>query len=384
MKSADFKIDKSNWVKVSFGEVVREVREVSKNPLSEGLERLIGLEHIVSENIHIKNWGFIKDGTTFNHKFSKGQVLFGRRRAYLKKVAVADFDGICSGDITVMEAKDGLLPELLPFIVQNEKFFDYAVKNSAGSLSPRVKFKDLANYKFLLPPKNQQVKIAELLWAEENIIESYNKISSKLDAYYQSYIEHFFNEKNGWAKVKLDKISYINQQSLKPDTNMNYEFKYLDIASIVAPKQIGALQKYKFVDAPLRARRIVSNGSIILSLVRPYLKSFVLIDGSDHLIASTGTCVIDTKDKVNNLFVFHQFFTKRFMKYCEDKMSGTNYPAITPSDIKEYEIVLPQSYKEQLAITNRLNQIDYSTRNLIETILVLNNFKKLLVKKILS
>src|SRR5690606_11588513 len=87
------------------------------------------------------------------------------------KAALASFDGICSGDITVFRAKENLLPELLPFIVNNEKFFDYAVKHSAGGLSPRVKFKDLANYEFLLPPKDQQAELAELLWAMDEVIE---------------------------------------------------------------------------------------------------------------------------------------------------------------------------------------------------------------------
>ena len=71
-----------------------------------------------------------------------------------------------------MRAKaESLIPELLPFIVKNEKFFDHAITHSAGGLSPRVKFKDLANYEFLLPPRKQQDKIAELFWAMDEVIE---------------------------------------------------------------------------------------------------------------------------------------------------------------------------------------------------------------------
>ena len=112
-------IDKSAWKKVTLGEVVKEVRETAKDPVAEGLERVIGLEHLDSESLHIKSWGSIADATTFTKKFRKGQMLFGRRRAYLRKAALATFDGICSGDITVLEAKNGLSPELLPFLIQN-------------------------------------------------------------------------------------------------------------------------------------------------------------------------------------------------------------------------------------------------------------------------
>ena len=172
-------IDKSDWKKVTLGDVIREVRETSKNPVAEGLERIVGLEHLESENLHIKTWGSTAEETTFTKKFRKGQVLFGRRRAYLKKAALATFSGICSGDITVLEAKGELLPALLPFLIQNDKFFDLAIKNSAGSLSPRAKFNDFANYEFLLPPIEQQQQIADLLWAGDEMIERHEHLANQ-------------------------------------------------------------------------------------------------------------------------------------------------------------------------------------------------------------
>ncbi len=177
---AILKIDKANWTPVKFGDVVFEPKENAKDIYNEGIEHVVGLEHIEAENIHLTQSGKLEESTTFSKKFKKGDVLFGRRRAYLKKAALASFDGICSGDITVFRAKKNLLPKLLPFIVNNEKFFDYAVKHSAGGLSPRVKFKDLANYEFLLPPKDQQAQLAELLWAMDEVIERENKVGDTL------------------------------------------------------------------------------------------------------------------------------------------------------------------------------------------------------------
>jgi type I restriction enzyme S subunit len=178
----ELQLDKSSWKAVTFGDVVREVGKSTNDPIRDGIKRVVGLEHIESECIHLRSWASIEDATTFTKVFRKGHVLFGRRRAYLKKAAMADFDGICSGDITVLEAKDGLLPVLLPFLVNNDKFFDYAVKHSAGGLSPRTKFKDLANYGFLLPPKDQQAKLAELLWAADAAVEEQSCCHSKLVA----------------------------------------------------------------------------------------------------------------------------------------------------------------------------------------------------------
>jgi len=168
----DFFIDKNYWTKVKFGDVAFEPKESAKDAVAEGIEHVVGLEHIDSEDIHLRRSASIEKSTTFTKIFAKEDVLFGRRRAYLKKAAQAKFEGICSGDITVMRAKEILIPALLPFIVNNEKFFDYAITHSAGGLSPRVKFKDLANYEFLLPPKDQQIELAELLWSCDSVVES--------------------------------------------------------------------------------------------------------------------------------------------------------------------------------------------------------------------
>ena len=166
------------WRIVKYGDVVREVRETEREPLESGIERYVGLEHLEPDTLRISRWGLIaEDSTTFTKVFRKGQLLFGRRRAYLHKAAVADFDGICSGDIIVMEAKPKLLlPDLLPFIVQSDGFFDFAIHTSAGSLSPRTKWTHLASYEFALPPMDVQQRIADLLWAAENAFRKYDAI----------------------------------------------------------------------------------------------------------------------------------------------------------------------------------------------------------------
>jgi len=165
-------IERNNWHRVKFGDVVHNANDTERNPLAAGIERYVGLEHIEPENLHIKSWGNVADGTSFTRKFVKGQVLFGKRRAYQRKVAVAEFDGICSSDILTFQPKNAeMIPELLPFIVQSDGFFDHALGTSAGSLSPRTKWSQLKEYTFPLPPKDEQRRIAEILWAAEEAVE---------------------------------------------------------------------------------------------------------------------------------------------------------------------------------------------------------------------
>ena len=192
---------KPNWQQVRFGDVVRLNRERVADPVAEGVERYVGLEHLTPEDLRIRSWGLVAEGTTFTNYFKPGQVLFGKRRAYQRKVAVADFSGVCSGDIYVFESKDPqvLLPELLPFICQTEGFFSYAVSTSAGSLSPRTNWTQLANYEFALPPLEEQRRIAKLLVQIEDLLESMKRLDDATGTLVESIVEDFlhFFEHNG-------------------------------------------------------------------------------------------------------------------------------------------------------------------------------------------
>ena len=176
--------------KVKLGDVAIEHKETCKG--SKDGYPIVGLEHLVSEEVTLTAWDEGSDNT-FTKMFRKGNVLFGRRRAYLKKAAVAPFDGICSGDITVIEAiPDRILPELLPFIIQNDELFDFAVGKSAGSLSPRVKWEHLKNYEFELPDMDKQRELAELLWAMDATKKSYQKLLAATDELVKSQFMELF------------------------------------------------------------------------------------------------------------------------------------------------------------------------------------------------
>lgn len=161
-------LDKTTWQRVKFGDVVKNANTKSTDPAEDGIDRVIAMEHLDPGELAIRRWGTLDTGTTFTRRVTPGQTLFGKRRAYQRKVAYAEFDAICSGDILTFEAvPEKLLPELLPFIVQSDPFFERAVGTSAGSLSPRTNWRDLAKFEFDLPPLDEQKRIADLLWAVE-------------------------------------------------------------------------------------------------------------------------------------------------------------------------------------------------------------------------
>ena len=159
---------------VRFDQIARECRETFKSSF-EG-KPIVGLEHIEPYDMLLKNYD-VDVETTFTKSFKKGQILFGRRRAYQHKACVATIDGICSGDITVIEPIEGkVYPDLLPFIIQNDDFFEHAIKGSNGALSPRVKWEHMASFEFDLPSLAEQKVLAEKLWAAYEVKQSYLKM----------------------------------------------------------------------------------------------------------------------------------------------------------------------------------------------------------------
>lgn len=214
--------------KVLLGDVAEEVRENYKE--TDGNPAVVGLEHLIPGEIRLKEWSE-DTNTTFTKAFHKDQVLFGRRRAYLKKAAVASVDGICSGDITVISAKqDKILPELLPFVIQNDDFFDFAVGKSAGSLSPRVKWSKLKEYEFNLPSLPQQRKLAKLLWSFVDAKEAYEDLICQMDELVKSqFIEMFGDPKNAAAKpgmVKGEMLFSLASGKANTIENLNDQYPY--------------------------------------------------------------------------------------------------------------------------------------------------------------
>lgn len=163
------------WRQVKFGDVVRQCKERS-DPDTSGLERYIAGDHMDTDDLRLRRWGEIGSGylgPAFHMRFRPGQVLYGSRRTYLRKVAVADFEGICANTTFVLEATNPneLLPEFLPFLMQTEAFNAFSVRNSKGSVNPFINFSDLARFEFALPPSEEQHRFVLLLQAiEENFV----------------------------------------------------------------------------------------------------------------------------------------------------------------------------------------------------------------------
>ena len=268
--------------KVKLGDVAIEHKETCGG--SKDGYPIVGLEHLTPEEVTLTAWDDDSDNT-FTKVFRKGNVLFGRRRAYLRKAAVAPFDGICSGDITVIEAiPDRILPELLPFIIQNDGLFSFAVGKSAGSLSPRVKWEHLKNYEFELPSMDRQCELAELLWAMDTTKKSYQKLIAATDELVKSQFMELFG----------DPVTNTQGREVRPFKDFMLGIRY----GTSQPPTFSEFGEFKFIRATnIKAGRITENDMLRISADEATKIEKCRLNGNEIIIVRSGantgdTCVV--------------------------------------------------------------------------------------------
>lgn len=144
-------------------------------------------------------------------RFKPGHVLYGSRRTYLRKVALADFEGITANTTYVLEAKDPkvLMPEILPFIMQTEAFHVHSIAHSKGSVNPYVNYSDIASFEFLLPPIQEQARLVESLSSSAALAERLEDALEKASDMQAAFLVWLAKKMNG--AFDLTSISEIAQ-----------------------------------------------------------------------------------------------------------------------------------------------------------------------------
>ena len=181
-------LDKSNWETFKFDEIAQKISKTI-DPNETTLETYIGLEHIDAEDLHIRRKGSPDDVKGVKLRCYPGDIIFGKRRAYQRKAAIVDFDGICSAHAFVLRANSEVIdPKLFPFFLHSDQFMHRMVDISVGGLSPTINWGDLKHQEFLLPPKDQQAQLSKLLWAMDEVIEKEYKCKEKYELFYKRFL----------------------------------------------------------------------------------------------------------------------------------------------------------------------------------------------------
>ncbi|PMM12462.1 hypothetical protein BCT61_05420 [Vibrio breoganii] len=181
-------LDKSNWKTYRFDEIAKNISE-RIDPNNTDLKVYVGLEHIDSESLHIKRHGTPDDVNGQKLKFYKGDIIFGRRRAYQRKAGIATWDGFCSAHALVLRANPDVIdPALFPFFMHSDLFMNRAIDISVGSLSPTINWGTLKHQEFLIPPIEMQKGLTDLFTSLDGSIQHNKSVNSKYEILYQKFM----------------------------------------------------------------------------------------------------------------------------------------------------------------------------------------------------
>lgn len=355
--------------KVFLGDVAVERRETCKG--SKDGYPIVGLEHLTPEEITLTAWNEDSENT-FTKMFRKGDILFGRRRAYLKKAAVAPFDGICSGDITVIQAKpDRILPELLPFIIQNDALFDFAVGKSAGSLSPRVKWEHLKNYEFELPEMDKQRELAGLLWAMDATRKSYQRLITATDELVKSqFIERFgdpITNPKGWPVMQLQDIvsddCSISYGIVKPGDDVPDGVPVFRPVDIVGKKpEITELKRTSKAISDQYKRTLLTGRELLLTVRANIGDTCIIGDAFKGCNVGRGIVPIRVKEDLMSLeFLKCQMDFDTMHDYIQSLSKGITLIQLNMEDLRKIAFIVPpvDLQKEFLSIVCQSDKSKY-------------------------
>ena len=257
--------------KYRFDEIAINSTE-KKKPVETDKDTYIGLEHLDSGCLEVTRWGAEVAPVGDKLVMHKGDVLFGRRRAYQKKVSIAPFDGIFSAHGMVLRPIESVITkEFFPFFISSDYFLDAAIKISVGSLSPTINWRDLAKLEFQIPPLDEQASLSSVLWAMNRLKMAYTDLLQQADALVQSQFVEMFGD----PEFQAENLTNLGQHI---DILNGFAFKGELFTDVGVPViKIGNVNRGDF-----------SHGSMQYYQYDPELSRFEIHPG-DVLISLTGT-----------------------------------------------------------------------------------------------
>lgn len=223
---------------------------------------------------------------------------------------------------------------------------------------------DFFNAFIIVPPLQEQEKIAEILQTQDKVIELQQKKIDELKRLKKVYLSKMFPKKgcnipeirfpgftDPWEQRKLGDLAIFNPKTELPDV-----FEYVDLESVVGTEMLTHRTESKRT-APSRAQRLAQTGDLFYQTVRPYQKNNYLFEKPDkHYVFSTGYAQM--RPIVDGRFLLCLVQNESFVKVVLDNCTGTSYPAINSNDLAEIEVYSPGNAQEQKQIGDFFKGID--------------------------
>ncbi len=360
-------LDKSNWKSYRFDEIAKNISE-RVDPNNTDLEVYVGLEHIDSESLHIKRTGTPDDVDGQKLKFYKGDIIFGRRRAYQRKAGIATTDGFCSAHALVLRANSDVIdPRLFPFFLHSDLFMNRAVDISVGSLSPTINWGTLKHQELILPPKEFHAELAELLWSIDESVQADNQVKNKVEILRSSYLKNIYmdfpsNFPNAEI-VEIGTLIKLSSGKTRPNELTDFESGKYKFPVYGGNGIIGYSKEY-LIDYP----------TIILGRVGEYCGA-VHNSISKAWISDNALYVTEFKAAIDTLYL------SRYLEFIDlnKQQNRSSYPLITQGKVNTNKIcILPDD-----VIANAMKRLLELEKSIDEVMVKIQN-SKLLYKCLLN
>ena len=220
-----FKNFKNSWNDYLLEEIIY-LKNNKYNPSSNIYYKCIELEHIEQETGNIISYCNSTEQKSIKSIFNKNDILFGKLRPYLKKYWFANFDGVCSTEIWVINSNNKIaINKFTYYIIQTSKFNSMCCI-STGTKMPRADWNYIKEYSFYLPSLEEQTKIANFLSLIDRKIELQTQLVDNLKLYKKGLLKKVFSNNKEWKSAKLGNIFQYEQPNNYIVENAEYNSNY--------------------------------------------------------------------------------------------------------------------------------------------------------------
>jgi type I restriction enzyme, S subunit len=373
----------ADWPRVEFGDVVRKLNK-KVDPETSGLERYIAGEHMDTDNLKVSRWGTIGDGylgPAFTSHFLPGQVLYGSRRTYLRKVAVPDFEGICANTTFVLESSSPeLLQEFLPHVMSTESFHAFSISKSKGSVNPYINYSDLVDYEFVLPPVEKQHGMVKVISLMDEVIHKYGSAPTR--SVHQALLSNLLEE-NGSKHVQLKEISEISYGYTESASPNPIGPKFLRITDIKDGDVDWSSVPFCKIDERTLERQRLGHGDIVFARTGSVGKSFLVVNPPEAVCASYLIRVQADRAQVLPEYLFFNFDTQQYWEQVRSGSSGSVQDGFNATKLGELDIVLP-TLEIQAQIVHEMRKVELLGSKVSQAIKDLNSLRTRILNQLLT
>lgn len=339
-----------------------------KKPVEEDRFTYLGLEHLDSGSLKVTRYG--SEVAPIGEKLimRKGDVLFGKRRAYQKKVAIAPFDGIFSAHGMVLRPKEDVIDkEFFPLFISSDYFLDAAIKISVGSLSPTINWRDLKELEFELPDLDTQRRLAAVLWSMNETMDSYKELIKATDELVKSqFMEQFkelINNPEACSKIEDECTVFADGDWIESKDQSDEGIRLIQTGNIGNAQYLDKGERARYITEDtfnrLNCTEVKANDILISRLPDPVGRACIIPEGLGKSITAVDCTIVRLRSRILPEYFIAYTLSPFYMMQVAARETGSTRKRISRKNLGILKIPVPQ-IAEQESFASIVRQSDKS------------------------